>query len=454
MLLVACLAVAEDKRPSSVEPDTPAAMTGSQALDPDPDRDPDREADAEPDDSFASRFSFRGFGTLGLVYSNEDEADFVGILYQPNGAGHNRPVDFGVDSRLGAQLDVRITDALSGVVQVVSQHNYDNTYWPDLEWADLKYQITPDFSVRIGRTAVGLLLVADSRLVGFSYPWVRPPLEVYGMAPITNRDGIDASYRFHVRGFTNTLHAGYGMTREEFPPDSDGGRLDAMHALEISNTIERGPLSVRLGYSYARLDIRTGLDDLFDAFGDFGEAIAGIPGFEQASADALDIPDRYEVDDSPVSIFTIGGTYAPGNWLLMAELARFQGSGFLQDSTAWYVTGGYRIGAFTPYLTYAKLRADHRFEEGISTVGLPPPVAEGAGALNQALDSVLTGLDASQTTMAIGLRWDFRRNAALKLQYEHVDLRSGSNGRLGNVQSDFEPGGRLDVISLAIDFLF
>jgi hypothetical protein len=56
--------------------------------------------------------------------------------------------------------------------------------------------------------------------------------------------------------------------------------------------------------------------------------------------------------------------------------------------------------------------------------------------------------------MAVGVRWDFRRDAAVKLQYEHVDLRSGSPGRLGNVQSDFDPGGRVDVISLTIDFVF
>jgi hypothetical protein len=118
------------------------------------------------------------------------------------------------------------------------------------------------------------------------------------------------------------------------------------------------------------------------------------------------------------------------------------------------VTGGYRIGAFTPYLTYAWLRADHRFDAGITTTGLPLELATGASGLNAGLESTLASLDFSQTTMAVGVRWDFRRDAAVKLQYEHVDLRSGSPGRLGNVQSDFDPGGRVDVISLTIDFVF
>jgi hypothetical protein len=443
MLMTASPAAAEPQPPASSDPG-PAST-----------RDHPGEADeASVLDALASRLSFRGFGTLGLVYSSEDQADFVGNLFQPNGAGHNRPVDFGVDSKLGAQMDVRITDSLSAVVQVVSQHRYDNRYWPDLEWANLKYEFTPDVSVRAGRTVSGTFLVSESRLVGFAYPWVRPPLEVYGLSPITSRDGIDASYRFRVHGFTNTIQLGYGATTEQLPDGSDGGSIDAKNYFEISNTTERGPFSTRIGVSYGRVDVRSELDELLDAFTAFGNAIDGIPGLEPAAAQARRIVERYELDDAPIWLLTVGGTYDPGDWLLMAELARFEGSGFLSDATAWYVTGGYRIGAFTPYLTYAWLRADHRFDAGITTTGLPLELATGASGLNAGLESTLASLDFSQTTMAVGVRWDFRRDAAVKLQYEHVDLRSGSPGRLGNVQSDFDPGGRVDVISLTIDFVF
>jgi hypothetical protein len=43
---------------------------------------------------------------------------------------------------------------------------------------------------------------------------------------------------------------------------------------------------------------------------------------------------------------------------------------------------------------------------------------------------------------------------AFGLQYERVDLRSGSAGRLANLQPEFEPGGQVHAVRLAIDFVF
>jgi len=64
-----------------------------------------------------------------------------------------------------------------------------------VEWANLIYALSPDASVRIGRIVLPTFMVADSRKVGYANPWVRPPVEVYGLVPITQSDGLDASYR-------------------------------------------------------------------------------------------------------------------------------------------------------------------------------------------------------------------------------------------------------------------
>ena len=46
------------------------------------------------------------------------------------------------------------------------------------------------------------------------------------------------------------------------------------------------------------------------------------------------------------------------------------------------------------------------------------------------------------------------RNAALKLQYDRLNLDAGSSGRLGNVHPAFQPGGTVNVFSVAVDFVF
>jgi len=52
------------------------------------------------------------------------------------------------------------------------------------------------------------------------------------------------------------------------------------------------------------------------------------------------------------------------------------------------------------------------------------------------------------------VRWDFHANAALKVQYDHVDLAGDSRGGLQNVQTDFRPGSNYDVLAVGVDFVF
>jgi hypothetical protein len=96
---------------------------------------------------------------------------------------------------LGAQVTARLTERWSAVLQVVSEQDPGHTYRPEVEWANVKYQATPDLSVRIGRTVLPVLMLADIRRVGYANPWVRPPVEVYSLVPVTSNDGVDASYR-------------------------------------------------------------------------------------------------------------------------------------------------------------------------------------------------------------------------------------------------------------------
>ena len=52
------------------------------------------------------------------------------------------------------------------------------------------------------------------------------------------------------------------------------------------------------------------------------------------------------------------------------------------------------------------------------------------------------------------MRWDFFKNTALKLQYDHVDLGTGSAGRLAHPQPTMVRGGSYNLVSVALDFVF
>ncbi|NIC07646.1 porin, partial [Billgrantia bachuensis] len=372
--------------------------------------------------------SLNGFGTLGVVRSSEDQADFVSSMLMPRGAGHTSDWSAEVDSRLGLQLTASLTPRLSSVVQVVTEQQYDGRFRPAIEWANVNFDVTPDLSLRVGRVILPVFMNSEYRKVGYATPWVRPPLEVYRTIPVSSIDGVDISYRYHLANATNTLRATYGQSDSSFPyTDATLSRAtaeaSAREGLTFSNVVEQGNLSVFAAYSHYRLSIEdfNPLFDVFRMFGPEGDAIA----------------DRYNIDDKSFEVISLGARYDPGNWFVMGEWAQTSSRTFLADSRGWYISGGYRLGAFTPYLTYA----NQRIHSKTSIPGLSQP---GSEALDAMLNSLLQG-QPQQKSVSVGVRWDFSSNMAIKAQFDHMNHEGGSRGYLVNSQPGFEPGGSVNL---------
>jgi len=382
-------------------------------------------------------FSFSAFGTLGAVHSSQQQADFTGSTFQPNGAGYTRSWSAAVDSLIGAQLTANILPKLSAVLQVIAEQNYDGTFTPHVEWANVKYQFTPDLSVRVGREELPTFLFSDTRKVGYTYPWVRPPIEVYGLLPITASDGAGFSYRLNFGDLTNTTQGSYAQSDTQ-QPDGRGDAL-ARDSFNISNTSEYKSLTFRLSYQHARLTI-TSLDGLLDAFKTFGPQ-------------GVAIADKYNSDNKPVVTEIIGASYDPGHWFVISEWGHTRFNSFLGENTAWYASGGYRAGQFTPYVTYAQETAASNSDPGLTLAGLPPALAGFAAGLNAGLNAVLESITA-QSTVSLGVRWDFMKNLDLKLQADHTRLGADSSGTLINLQPGFRLGSTVNLFSAAVNFVF
>jgi hypothetical protein len=409
---------------------------------------------AMAEESAASRFSFNGFGTLGLTHSDVRNADFVGLPSQLDGTGYTRAWAAGIDSKLGVQGDVLITDQLSAVMQLVSQHNYDGTWRPQVEWANLGYQVTPDLSIRAGRTVTAPFMLSDTRMVAYTYAWVRPPQDVYAGYPITNMDGGDVHYRLRTGNVAHSLSAAYGQTTAKFPYD---GKLEARDILHVADEMEWGPFTLRLSYATQRARILIPkFEPIFPGFTQFGAGATAF-GFADAGVQATALGAKYLEQYETLQRFSFasaGVSYDSGNWLLMSEWSTTKSHGILADSTAWYVSGSYRFDRLTPYLTIANLESTQRIEPGISTAGLPSQLAVAASALNTGLNSFLLALAPSQSSASVGARWDLWKNTDLKLQYDRIRLRQNSQGRLVNVQPGFQPADDVNVFSVAMDFVF
>jgi hypothetical protein len=382
-------------------------------------------------------WSLSGFGTIGAVHSSERKADYTANVLRANGAGATRRWSADVDSRLGAQLDVAFDRRWSAVLQMVSEQGLDNSYRPRVEWANVKYQATPELALRGGRIALPMFLTADYRKVGYTYPWVRPPVEGYGELPFTSSDGVDATLRWSAGPLRNASQVFYGRTDVKLGPSL---HFHARDIVGLSHTADWGALNVRANLISTEIstDIAARLFDAFDAAGPAGAAITR----------------RYAIDHKRASVASIGMNYDPGRWFLMLEASRTRTRSFLGATRSAYVSTGVRLGSLTPYLSVAQVRAASATRDaGLPTRGLPPAQAAQVAQLNLDLNLLLATIP-QQTSQAAGVRWDLATNTALKLQYDRVTPRQGSRGTLINLTPGFRSGQTAHVASVALDFVY
>ena len=351
-------------------------------------------ADAAPPttNDWSNMFSFSGFGTLGVTHSSLDTADYTTSYFQPKGAGVSSRYNFSDDTKVGAQVNAQFTSKLSAVVQIISQEGYNNSYTPTIEWANIKYAFTPDFSVRVGRIALPSFLSGDFRNVGYANPWAHVPIETYSVLPVTNSDGADASYKLHFGKLDNTVQILYGQTTVHVPGSTGPVKLTGSNLFGAFDTVEQGALTARVGYEQAHI------------------TLGPLP-------------------ETPLTFYSIGIDYDPGTWFVQGEWSRAKVPGLTPGYESWYVIGGYCIKKFTPYVMYSS-----QHSMGGSTL--------------------TSSSDQGQRDYTVGVRWDVYKNVALKLQYDRVVLPDNSSGLFINQQANFAFGSSANVVSAVLDFVF
>ncbi len=282
---------------------------------------------AHADPTIDQYVTFSGFGTLGAVHSDYSQADFIGSVIQPRGAGYSRSWSPTPDSDLGGQANFTLTEALTGVVQVLSRDDEGGNFKPDVEWANLKYEFTSDLAVRIGRILLPTYGDADIQNVGYALPWVRVPIEITYTDNATHSDGLEVLYRVKTGAVTQNLQAQWGITTEDLP----GAAFTSTHAnIEVfSDTLQYAETSIHLVYQN------------YDH--------TGFP------------PARRQ-------LVCAGFTYDPGTWFVTGD-SNYTHDTYFGDSFAWYVGGGVRLGRFAPYIIYSITRAQSVGASGLSSLG-------------------------------------------------------------------------------------
>jgi len=348
--------------------------------------------------------TFGGFGSLGVSHSTMGSGDYVVDGGIPKGPGLSDNLSTANDSRIAGHMAAQMSPAVSIVMQIDAEYHSGNSYEPEVEFANVKYVLTPDVYTRVGRIALPTFLESENRDVGYTYAWIHPPVEVYRQEQITHNDGVDVNYRLQTGAVGHSIKAIYGRTTIATNDPPALTTLSSKHLWGIFDTAEFGPTTIHAGYQ--ERDTNSGY------------ILTGLAGTWVKESD-----------------LSFGAQYDPGDWFAISEWIQRKST---YKNNAMYVSAGYRVKKFTPYLTYALS------SQGSFLSGFPPPSPDGIRLANRA-----------QSTASLGVRWDFRRDTDLKIQLDQVKLSDNSNGFLANVPANVSLyGSKFYVVSAVVDFIF
>ncbi|MQA36855.1 hypothetical protein [Rugamonas aquatica] len=368
-----------------------------------------------------------GFGTGALTMSNSDQAEFNRVNQASGVTKHARP---GVDSNLGIQATAKWSDTVSFTAQGLVRKNGNNDqFGAELAWAFAKFKLNDDFSLRVGRIGLPVYMISDVRNVGYANTMLRPPNEVYRQVTADNADGGDVTYQHSFGDTTVTAQAAVGRTKVRSPGNY---YVEFKPVISTQLVVENGPFTYRLGRSQATFG-------LFD-----NASLTGLVGTLN-KVGLTSVANELKLTDIKGTFTSAGITMDYNNIIGQAEYAkRKTESRLVQDTSSWYVMMGYRYGKFVPYIVHGDVKQDSiRDFASMPTAG---PLAALTAGTNAAIKAGL------QSTTGIGVRWDFYKSAAFKVQMDRIKTRDGA-GYFLNPKPGFA-GSTVNVYAAAIDFVF
>jgi hypothetical protein len=358
--------------------------------------------------------SISGFLTAGTTYGDKQLLPNTKAVTQ-DGTIENTP-GFTSDSRLGLQISAKVNQDISVTGQLLAKAREDNSN-TKADWAFVSYRVSEPITIRAGKIKFPTFLISDYYEVGYAYPWIRPPQEVYSSNPITTLNGVDVLAKIRFGDYTLLFQPYYGVSRGAtalvpqealplMPGPPPAGTVaytdftaDALHGFNLS--IGSDVFTIRYGTLQTKVNA--------SAFGVFQDS---------------------------AKFTSAGVTMDWQNIVLYSEAFKREIDGTANfafpNQKGSYATLGYRIGKWLPLFTTARIADNHN-------------------------PKTLFGTPLKQTSKTLGLRYEIGSASALKFEAQKITPEKGTRGLL---ISDPNGAGAKDksddvmIYGIALDVVF
>ncbi|MCW9025257.1 MAG: hypothetical protein OQK73_11360 [Gammaproteobacteria bacterium] len=339
---------------------------------------------------------FSGYFTLKGTYADNQQASNTSTTAgYGNGYADDRVNWDTRDTRIGLQATAEVTPKLDMTLVMQANGGSNDQYDLAATWGYAGYSISDTLTLRMGKVKGPFYMVSDYIEVGYAYPWVTPPQEVYSTNPMKSLTGLDLVYNesFGNMNFLFELYTGSGNHKATILPTY------ANHDSAFPSTSQYSVGDVVSFSTHDMYGFNTsiGTDGITFRLGYFTT---------QVVAAAFGITSADNVSGS------FGGAGLIVDWrnlVIYSEYIQRDTDAALEaafpDQDAYYFTLGYRFGDFLPYMTYANLDK---------------------GKDNSVYASI-------QSSVALGFRYEVGDTSAVKFEalQAKTDSDSGDNGKYG-----------------------
>lgn len=393
-------------------------------------------------------YTWSGFGTIGYAQSDQN---FNYQRFINNDGTIKR------DSVLGGQLDLRFSQQFGATIQakLAPSDRYDHRWHPALTWAFVSWRPSDDWLIRVGKLRLPLMLNTENVDVGATFDFARLPHEVYSISPMNDVVGLSLSktwfgdsYDWIIEAYAGTADAYlryYGRERTfdqrspgawYLPMDVKSSGLVAT-ARSIDHTFRVGIHEVEA----VRPGAKTGAQIVFQPIAPG----VGVYNLDAVGVDKLNFP-----------VYTLSASFLlPADIRLTSEYAKMRVHTASAGLSRWgaYAALSKRIGAWVPYISYAKMKStDFSLEQyrAINANRLPPPYA-GLNSSQVLLADIISPFD--QTTTAVGT--SYRLTPASLVKAEWSVVRTGDVSSLVDApRGEDSAHRRINIFSISYNFTF
>jgi hypothetical protein len=304
-----------------------------------------------------------------------------------------------------------------------------------VEWLYITYEPTRSSQIKLGKQRTPFFNYSDSIDVGFAYPWITLPQQVYSSVFFSTFDGILANHEWSTKKFVINIEGYWGSFDDKIYAADAGVPSNVNDLRGFITKLSYDNWVFRAAFHTADATIEVEELKLFSN-------VLNQFGFTQ-SAESLST-------NGSVEFYQVAASYDNLDYFFRSEITKTRTEApTIPDIDSYYIDAVYNYYTNLSYVSLAKSQSLYESSIDEIPIGIDPQLD--ALAFGYKNFSQLP-FDSSKS-ITLGTRWDWKANLALKAEITWTEQQIGKGASFAPIGGT-EFGQTTPLYQLALEWVF